>query len=255
MFIDEKLESPLTNFSNLIRGKKITETYHNKLELFLSITVPLIKPRREELFNFKTKHGQFLFNTHSSNSKTLQNCFKTDRNPEDQASTFNKEINSIFHQSFQKIRGKKRKRENQEIDQLLNKRKLIKFEATNPLNKTAQNQLEEVDKTIAKLISDQNRNKINKIFQNIANSDDSCNTLGMWKQVKKIFPKTLKYVPSGIKNHLGKIVTKTSAVKKIIMQKYKIRLKNRPCIPGMKHIMKIKEENSRRIINLCREVP
>ena len=37
MFIDEKRESPLTNFHNLKRGKKITETDHNKLELFLNI--------------------------------------------------------------------------------------------------------------------------------------------------------------------------------------------------------------------------
>ena len=199
MFIDEKRESPLTNFSNLIRRKKITETDHNKLELFLSIKAPFTKPKREELFNFKTKHGQFLFKNHSSNSKTLQNCFKTDRKLEDQALTFEKEINNIFHQSFQKIRGTKRKKENQEIDLLLNERKRIKMKTTDPKNKTVQNELEKVDKTIAKLISDQNRNKINKIFLSIANSEDSCNTLGMWKQVKKIFPKVLKSVPSGIK--------------------------------------------------------
>ena len=65
MFIDEKRESPLTNFSNILRGKKITETDHNKLELYLSIKAPITKPRREELFNLKTKHGHFLFKNNS----------------------------------------------------------------------------------------------------------------------------------------------------------------------------------------------
>ena len=254
MFIDEKRKSPLTNFLNKIRGRRITETDHNKLELYISIKAPLIKPRREEFFNFRTKHGQFLFNNHTSNSKVLKSCFKTERKLEDQALTFKREINNILHQSFQKIRGTKRKRENTEINQLFIERKRIKLDASDPANKNAQNQRDKVDKAISKLISDQNRNKINDLFQSIANADDSCNTLGMWKQVKKIFPKILKSVPSGIKNHLGKIVTKTSSVKQIIMRKYKIRLRKRPSGPGIENIMKIKEENSRRIINLCREV-
>ena len=49
-------------------------------------------------------------------------------------------------------------------------------------------------------------------------------------------------------------MTKPSVVKKIIIRKYKQRLQNRPMNPQIRHIMKIKEENARKIIDLARQV-
>ena len=89
----------------------------------MSIKAPLTKPLRGELFNIITKHGQFLFKNHSSNSTILQNCFKTDRKLKNQSLTFEKGINHIFYQSFQKIRGTKRKTESPEIEVILNEKK------------------------------------------------------------------------------------------------------------------------------------
>ena len=43
--------------------------------------------------------------------------------------------------------------------------------------------LEKVDTSIAKIVSHKNRDRVNEILQNIANSDSSCNTMGMWKQI------------------------------------------------------------------------
>ena len=79
MFVDEKRESPLTNFNNLNKGKKITETDHNKLELSLQIETPVIKPKREVLFNFKSKIAQETFHKITNNSTTFQNCFKSNK--------------------------------------------------------------------------------------------------------------------------------------------------------------------------------
>ena len=92
------------------------------------------------------------------------------------------------------------------------------------------------------------------MFQNVSQLDNSCNTVGMWKQVRKLFPKILKTVPTGIKNHKGKVVTKSSLVKKIITRKYQIRLRKRPANPEINHIMEIKKENAKRIINIARKV-
>ena len=145
-------ESPLTNFLNLKRGKKITETDHNKLELFLNIEAPTIKRIREVPFNFKSEHNQKVFNEISSNSGKLRNSFKFNQNLQQQARIFEKTLNNVFFQSFQKIRGKKRKVENPEIDGLIKKRKKLKQEVKNPLNRRAQNYLEIVEKTIANLV-------------------------------------------------------------------------------------------------------
>ena len=190
----------------------------------------------------------------SSNSEALTNCFKTDQHLEVQATTFQKTLNNIFHQSFQKIRGRKRKFNNTEIDYLLKERKRIKNTLKHSHSKAAQNRLEEIDKLIAVLTSKKNSEKINQMFQKFSSSIDSLNTLGMWKQVKKLFPKVLKSFPTGIRNHRGKIVTQVSSVKQIIMRKYKVRLRKRPANPNIQHIMNIKEENARRIINIAREV-
>ena len=160
----------------------------------------------------------------------------------------------MFFQSFQNIRCKKRKVENPEIDGLIQKRKKLKEEVKNPLNRRAQADLEIVEKTIANLVSDKNRDKVEKIFRNVSNSDNSCNTIGLWEEVKKLFPKILKTVPSGVKDHKGRSVTKVTAVQQIIMRKYIQRLRKRPANPEIKLLMELKEENARKIIKIARDI-
>ena len=76
----------------------------------------------------------------------------------------------------------------------------------------------------------------------------------MWKQVRKIFPKVVAAVPLGLKDHNGKILTKSSAIKKLVIRKYQQRLRKRPPNPHIKELMKIKEENSLRLIEIARGV-
>ena len=114
--------------------------------------------------------------------------------------------------------------------------------------------LEQIEKSIASIISNKNRDRVFEVLQNISNSDSSCNTLGMWKEIKKLFPKVLKNVPSGVRDHTGKIITKLSIVKQIVIRKYKQRLRKRPSNPDIKDLMKLKEENARRLINIAKQV-
>ena len=164
-----------------------------------------------------------------------------------QATIFEKSLNNVFFQSFQNINCKKRKVENPEIDGLIQKRKKLKEEVKNPLNRRAQADLEIVEKTIANLVSDKNRDKVEKIFRNVSNSDNSCNTIGLWEEVKKLFPKILK-------DHKGRSVTKVTAFKLIIMRKYIQRLRKRPANPEIKLLMELKEENARKIIKIARDI-
>ena len=76
----------------------------------------------------------------------------------------------------------------------------------------------------------------------------------MWRQVRKVFPKVLASAPIGIRNHEGVMVTKTSNIKQIIVRKYQQRMRKRPPNPEIKELMKIKEENSLRIIAIARQV-
>ena len=191
MVVDEKQENPLTNFNGFNRGKKITESDHNRLELILKIETPQIKPQREELFNFKSVLGQNKFFDLTNNSEKLRKCFKTEENFLNQASKFEKTLTGVFHHAFKKIRGKKQKQDKTEIGDFMNKRKRLKCEIKVFPNPDAINSLEQVEKQIASLISNKNRDRVNKVLQNISNTDSSCNSLGMWKEIKKSY--SLKY--------------------------------------------------------------
>ena len=211
LFIDENREDPLTNFHGL-KNQKVTESYHNKMELFLNIEAPIIQPKREEIFNFKEVRGQDLFHNITNSTPKLHNCFKSRNSFIDQASLFQKTLQGVFHQSFRKIRGTKRKARLTEIDLLFCERKKIKLILKNNTSKNI-NSLANIENKIAQIISRKNRDKIMNTLQDLANTDSSCNTLGMWRQVRKIFPKVLVSAPSGLRDHKGKIRTKSSTVK------------------------------------------
>ena len=77
------------------------------------------------LFNSKSNYNQQLFYELSSNSEKLRNCFKSDHDLQDQAPVFEKTLNKVFHQAFQKIRGRKRKPENQEMDFFISRKEEV----------------------------------------------------------------------------------------------------------------------------------
>ena len=110
MVIDEKRDNPLTNFHGVTKNTKITESDHNRLELFLNIQSPVIRQIREQMFNFKNCEGQQIFHDITNNSVKLRNSFKNVEPFLNQASKFRKTLDGVFHQSFRKIRGTKRKK-------------------------------------------------------------------------------------------------------------------------------------------------
>ena len=101
-----------------------------------------------------------------------------------QAATFENTLKGSFYQSFQKIRGKKRRAGKSEVDDLLQERKRIRIEVQKTGNFEAKINLERVESSLGKLVSNKNRDRVNKILKSIANTDSSCNTIGMWKQIK-----------------------------------------------------------------------
>ena len=118
------------------------------------------------------------------------------------------------------------------MDLLLKERKRLKLDAKEKGNINISS-IKYIDRNIANLLSEKNRNKIMTSFQKIATSDNSCSSLGMWRQARKLFPKVLNSVQTGVLNPKGKIITKTSA------------LKRRSAHPEIKELMRIKKETSR----------
>ena len=71
--------------------------------------------------------GQKRFFEITNDSEKLRECFKSEDMFLNQASRFEKTLNGVFHQSFEKIRGKKRKQDKSEVEDYLKERKRLKI--------------------------------------------------------------------------------------------------------------------------------
>ena len=254
MKVDDAKKFPMTNYNTSSKNQNFTESDHNVLEISLDIQVPIIKPQRIEMYNFRDKRGQSFFHDITTNSN-LKSCFETNKPFKIQAKQFERGLKRTFKSSFQIIRGKKRKRkEETEIESLFKERKKIRKEIVEKKSDENENWLKNIDQKIANLVQDKNWRKVWENFQEIASSETSVSTLGMWRKLKKTFPKVSAAVPTGVRDHKGRIITGTPAIKRIILRKFEQRMRRRPAIPAIKEIMQLKQQNARRIIKICRNV-
>ena len=99
MVIDESGDNKIVRF----KTKKIIESDHNSLILNCSLKYKPLKQDREEMFNFKNENCQKIFKEKTNKSSRLTDIFHTNKPFLSQFNKFKKNINSYFHQSFQKI--------------------------------------------------------------------------------------------------------------------------------------------------------
>ena len=152
MKVVEAREYPLTNFHGLKNGQKITESDHNGVELHMQISAPVIKSQRMTLFNFRQSEGQAMFHYLTSNTTKLSNCFKTNEIFDIQSKHFFKNLNGFFHRSFKKVRGKKGKIEESEVEVLLQERKRMRKIMKEDQSDEAEKKLVEIETKVGKLV-------------------------------------------------------------------------------------------------------
>ena len=79
MIIDEKKQHILTNYKNVKRGFKATDTDHFTQQLDLKLELISQKPERKEIFNFKNKESQAIFKEMTSKTNEFSECFNNDQ--------------------------------------------------------------------------------------------------------------------------------------------------------------------------------
>ena len=126
MKIDEKQETPLTNYDAKNKNKKATDSDHFSLFLELSLMFNQGKAERREVFNFRNKHCQNVFRELTSNTTKFSEVFQNDLSFQDQAKKWGKTLNSFFHQSFRKIRVNNKAANKNHISELIDKRNALK---------------------------------------------------------------------------------------------------------------------------------
>ena len=76
MIIDEKREFCMSNFAQLKKNKRVTESDHNGLILELAIQFSYKKLERQEMFNLKNKECQEAFKSETEINQDLLKCFE-----------------------------------------------------------------------------------------------------------------------------------------------------------------------------------
>ena len=128
MLIDENKKYVLTNFEQVRKGGKASDTDHATQVMDVKLTLMPQKPIRRELFNFKDIAAQQRFKNLTSKTKDFTSCFVDKLPLMKQIDNWRKVLKSSFRKSFKKIRIKnqlKIKPLNPTISKLIDQRNLL----------------------------------------------------------------------------------------------------------------------------------
>ena len=240
MVVDEKNLYSLTNFHPAKQGRKVKISDHNPLIMELNLKSSQRKSERLELFNFKNEECQKTFHSLTNETRRFNDCFDNDLPFKEQAKNWELALNSIFHQSFTKVRITEHKVKETEISSLLEKRKQLKLRI-NKGNEDLDDELEVLERKIANECEKENRDKVTENLSSFGENQLAVNTNGMWNVKRKIFPKNAQTKPTGKKNARGQIITSPEGLKLLYLETYKHRLRHRPIHQDLKEIKILKE--------------
>ena len=196
---------------------------------------------RVELFNFKNQQCQEIFNEKSSNRMELLECFQTEDSVVVQGAKWFKSLNTLFHESFTKIRITNKVKETEISRSLKQRSDLINKMESSTHQEDLLDDLKALEERIVSEVAVDNRNKVMDNFQKLANTDGSTNINGMWKMKKRIFPKNPPSLPTAKKDSKGNLISSHDELKKLYLKTYENRLRHRPMVPEMEELKLLKE--------------
>ena len=232
MIIDHKGQYWLTNFSAKKRSNNVVYSDHYPVMLVLDMSFKVSKPQRTSQFNFKDPAGQMKFVNMTENNTNLSKIFSTQNAFEQQVSCFEKTMNSIFHQTFPKIRDKKRKFKEDDVGFLISKRKKLKLNMNSDNNDQA---IEAVEEQIIAKTEHIYASRVFEAIGNITGEDGKFNNLGAWKELNKIDPNRKKHqsLPTAFKDKSGNLITNYESIKSHCLENIIKRLRIRPMHPEL----------------------
>ena len=233
MVIDEEKRHVLTNYEQVRKGGKAADTDHATQYIDLDLKIITDKPKRREIWNFKSKESQDTFRKQTSETKDFSDCFNDELPLMKQIDDWKKLLNSHLNNAFTKVRIKgngKGKPVSTKISKLIDERnKLIGNNAT-------EIEVENLNDAISNIEAETNRNDIVNQFKSFGSDPENVNLSQVWKLLKKLCPKLAPSLPTAKKDHSGKIISESEELKKLLSKEYKERLRTRPLRPDLKHL-------------------
>ena len=254
MQVDDIDEYTLSNHSQNKKNRRSVKSDHRPLILKMNLEFTKTKPQRKEQFNFKTEECQQLFTEITDTTSKLTNCFANEFSDETKSKMWEKELERIFFRAFKKKRvvNSTKKFSLQNAFLLEETRKLIRKMARHPTPEL-NIQLSELEEKLATENIQMNTNQMRSQLSSGSNFVTTHNTNGCWSLVRKTRPKYLPIVPVGKINSEGKMITDQEGLKKLYLETFLWRLRDRPIRPDLVDLHLIKTKMFETILNSCKK--
>ena len=161
MVIDEDRRHVLTNYEQVRRGGKANDTDH--ATEYIDLEIVTVKPKRQEVWNFKNKEAQKKFKVLTTETEEFSNCFKNNLPILKQIENWRNALNSNIKKAFKRVRIKSKpeiKSLPPEALNLIDLRNQLVFEDGND------REIEQLNEAISDIEAEMNHNKIMRNFQN-----------------------------------------------------------------------------------------
>ena len=250
MCIDEERKVALSNYTK--RGKCV-HSDHFTITTQFDISYKKKPAERQEFFNFKDCAGQKRFKEILDNYNTLSKCFENGDTLEDQFDQFCKNLESLYHQCFEKIRISDRVRKTEASELFERRAAIVQKLKGDSENESLKDELETVIKQLTNLVAKENAEKVSNTFQHFDQSNgDGLNQAGVWQVMKRMFPTNASNLPSAkidVKN--GKMVSDHEGLKHLYAETFCHRLRNRPGKEKYSHIYDLQQKLMRKRLILA----
>ena len=234
MIIDEDKNFSLMNLAQIKKNKRFVESDHNALILELEIKEDEEKPKREEIFNFRSKIGQETFQRETEKNQNLLDCFDNNKPIEIQIEKWKDSFENILKKCFKKIRITPKKTITKTEDLLRErvelKREERKAEIDENMKQVIKQRIAVIEDSIADDVIHENFKIITETQKEIS-KDGNINGSGrkkMWSVLKNKFPKISLPTPIAKKDNKGNLITRHEDLKSLYLKTYKQRMRNRP---------------------------
>ena len=179
MVIDEEKNYVLTNYQQVRKGGKSTDTDHYTEYMDLAVEIITEKPKRTEIWNFKKKEDQEIFKKLTTDTNELSPYFENELPVLDQFENWRNTLTKYIRKAFKKVRIKKSFKicvpsKLQSYIDLRNQ--LIQNKENNEkFNSEEQSDIEKVELAISNLEAELNYEKIIQNFKTFSDNPEKIN--------------------------------------------------------------------------------
>lgn len=247
MEIDENRLKVLTKFSSRKGVKEVVKSDHNILTCNFTFSAPKRKQSRKEVYTLRNENNLKLFKDNTDNAHDLIDLLKTENDVNIQGNEVLKFVKNNIHKSFKKVRVNKTKKSSlkTDLDEKFDKRMKLRREIVNE-NKVAmkhklEQMLDDLEYEIAAECAEKHFTMVSDNMKQVTEFDGGFNTNKMWKLKRKLINRGSEPLSSKIDLD-GKLVTNPDLLKKLYLETYVDRLRNRKMSTELLNLKNLREE-------------